>query len=146
MRRPPLEVADIVRQYGAAYLARYGHDTSWVPCAPRFLLPVRVLRRFFRRRFLEGLTQAVTSQRLTFAGPCQPLAQPQNWQRFVQRLHEHEWVSMPSAPCASRRTGSSLSPATPIASRSRTDGSSSWRRTRSRCAGGIPPEGITSGR
>ena len=28
MTRPPLEVADIVRQYGAAYLARYGHVTS----------------------------------------------------------------------------------------------------------------------
>jgi hypothetical protein len=24
----PLEVADVVRQYGAAYLARYGHVTS----------------------------------------------------------------------------------------------------------------------
>jgi hypothetical protein len=28
MTRPLLEVADIVRQYGAAYLARYGHVTS----------------------------------------------------------------------------------------------------------------------
>src|SRR5712691_11187198 len=28
MTRPPLEVADVVRQYGAASLARYGHRTS----------------------------------------------------------------------------------------------------------------------
>ena len=28
MTRPPLEVADIVQQYGAAYLARYGAVTS----------------------------------------------------------------------------------------------------------------------
>jgi Transposase zinc-binding domain len=28
MTRPLLEVADIVQQYGAAYLARYGHVTS----------------------------------------------------------------------------------------------------------------------
>ena len=28
MSRPPLEVADIVQQYGAAYLARYGPVTS----------------------------------------------------------------------------------------------------------------------
>src|SRR4029434_9271339 len=28
MSRPPLEVADIVQQYGAAYLARYGQSTS----------------------------------------------------------------------------------------------------------------------
>src|SRR2546427_1652485 len=28
MRRPPLEVADVVRQHGAAFLARYGHTLS----------------------------------------------------------------------------------------------------------------------
>jgi hypothetical protein len=28
MSRPPLEVADVVRQYGAAFLARYGHTLS----------------------------------------------------------------------------------------------------------------------
>ena len=72
--------------------------TSWVPCAPRFLLPVRVLSRFFRRRFLAGRTQAATSQTLTFAGPCQTLAHPQVWQRFVQKLREHEWVVYAKRP------------------------------------------------
>jgi Putative transposase len=54
--------------------------TSWVPCAPRFLLPVRVLSRFFRRRCLAGLTQAATTQTLTLTGPCQalPIHQPGN--------------------------------------------------------------------
>ena len=28
MSRPPLEVADVVRQHGAAFLARYGHTLS----------------------------------------------------------------------------------------------------------------------
>ena len=28
MSRPPLEVADIVCQHGAAFLARYGHTLS----------------------------------------------------------------------------------------------------------------------
>jgi Transposase zinc-binding domain len=28
MSRPPLEVADIIRQYGDTYLARYGRVTS----------------------------------------------------------------------------------------------------------------------
>ena len=27
----------------------------WIACKPGFFLPVRVLSRFFRRRFLEGL-------------------------------------------------------------------------------------------
>ena len=37
--------------------------TAWVPCAPNFFLPVKMLSRFFRRRFLEGLTQARTGPR-----------------------------------------------------------------------------------
>lgn len=31
---------------------------SWVPCQPRFFLPVRVLSRLFRRLFLESLQKA----------------------------------------------------------------------------------------
>jgi hypothetical protein len=30
----------------------------WVACRPGFFLPVRVLSRLFRRRFLEELSQA----------------------------------------------------------------------------------------
>jgi len=72
--------------------------TCWVPCTPNFFLPVKVLSRFFRRRFLEGLTQAVTAQTLTLTGPCQTLAHPQAWQHFMQRLHEHEWVVYAKRP------------------------------------------------
>jgi hypothetical protein len=72
--------------------------TAWVPCAPTFFLPVRVLSRFFRRRFLAGLTQARTAQALTLTGPCQTLAQPQAWQRLMQQLREHEWVVYPKRP------------------------------------------------
>jgi hypothetical protein len=72
--------------------------TSWVPCAPNFFLPVRVLRRCFRRRFLAGLTQAWATQALTWTGPCQALAHPQAWQRWMQRLREHDWVVYAQRP------------------------------------------------
>jgi hypothetical protein len=72
--------------------------TAWVPCAPRFFLPVRVLSRLFRRRFLEGLGRAATQQALTFAGTCQAFAEPQAWQRFVQTLRMHEWVVYAKRP------------------------------------------------
>src|SRR2546428_1118025 len=65
--------------------------TAWVPCAPTFFLPVKVLSRFFRRRFLEGLTQARTAPALTLTGPCQALTQLQAWQRLMQQLREHQW-------------------------------------------------------
>ena len=57
-----------------------------------------MLSRFFRRRFLEGLTQARTAQALTLTGPCHALAHPQAWQRLMQRLHEHEWVVYAKRP------------------------------------------------
>ena len=59
---------------------------------------LKVLRRFFRCRSFEGLTQAVTAQTLTLTGPCQTLAHPQAWQHFMQRLHEHEWVVYAKRP------------------------------------------------
>ena len=69
-----------------------------MPCAPAFFLPVKVLSRFFRRCFLAGLTQARTAQALTLTGPCQALAQPQAWQRWMQQLREHEWVVYAKQP------------------------------------------------
>jgi hypothetical protein len=72
--------------------------TCWVPGTPNFFRPVKVLRRFLRRRFLEGLTQAVTAQTLTLTGPCQTLAQPQAWQHFMPRVHAHAWVVYAKRP------------------------------------------------
>ncbi len=40
----------------------------WVACKPGFFLPVRVLSRLFRRRFLEALEQAHRSGQLKFFG------------------------------------------------------------------------------
>ncbi len=72
--------------------------TRWVACRKHFFLPVRVLSRFFRRRFLEGLGQASTREVLTYAGRCQALADPQPWQHFLQALRRHEWVVYAKRP------------------------------------------------
>ena len=40
----------------------------WVPCRPGFFLPVRVLSRLFRRRFLEELAAAHARGQLQFFG------------------------------------------------------------------------------
>lgn len=72
--------------------------THWVPCRQRFFLPVRVLSRLFRRRFLTALGEASTRETLTYAGRCQTLADPQVWQRFLQALRRHEWVVYAKRP------------------------------------------------
>ena len=47
----------------------------WVACRPGFFLPVRVLARLFRRRFLRDLQNAHDAGRLRFSGPLAGLAQ-----------------------------------------------------------------------
>jgi len=44
----------------------------WVACRPGFFLPVRVLSRFFRRRFLQLLEQAFDGGQLEFFSSCRP--------------------------------------------------------------------------
>jgi Putative transposase/Transposase zinc-binding domain len=72
--------------------------THWVACRKHFFLPVRVLSRLFRRRFLEGLGKASIRDALTYAGRCQALADAQTWQRFLQALRRHEWVVYAKRP------------------------------------------------
>ncbi|TGV72879.1 IS91 family transposase, partial [Mesorhizobium sp. M2D.F.Ca.ET.145.01.1.1] len=40
--------------------------SRWVSCRPGFFLPVRVLSRLFRRRFLEALRAAFDARSLKF--------------------------------------------------------------------------------
>src|SRR6201986_4059532 len=46
----------------------FAADGSWSPCRQGFFLPVRVLSRLFRRRFLEGLQDLHRTGRLQFFG------------------------------------------------------------------------------
>lgn len=70
----------------------------WVPCRPRFFLPVQVLSRRFRHLFLDALRTAAMQGDLTFAGACQPLATPQAWHQLLATLHTTEWVVYAKEP------------------------------------------------
>lgn len=48
--------------------------TRWIGCRPGFFLPVRVLSRLFRRRFLEGLQRLYGAGQLKFFGEHRALA------------------------------------------------------------------------
>ena len=48
--------------------------TRWIACKPGFFLPVRVLSRLFRRRFLEELSKAHAAGLLQFFGDYAELA------------------------------------------------------------------------
>jgi Putative transposase/Transposase zinc-binding domain len=74
-------------------------ESSWKhTCRPDFLLPVRVLSIVFRGKFLEGLEAAFASGELTFRGNVQPLAEPKQFQRLLDRLSRKKWVVYAKPP------------------------------------------------
>jgi putative transposase/transposase-like zinc-binding protein len=72
----------------------------WVACRPGFFLPVRVLSRFFRRRFLELIQQAFDRGELEFFSNLQPLADLQAFARYLEPLRKNEWIVYAKAPFA----------------------------------------------
>ena len=66
--------------------------TRWIHGSARFFLPLKVLKKVFRGKFIEGLKDVFAQKRLRFAGLIQHLATQSNFAVFVRKLHRHEWV------------------------------------------------------
>jgi len=69
-------------------------------CRPGFFLPVRVLSRLFRRRFLEALLQAHDAGELRFFGECAELSDPASFRQWLAPLRSCEWVVYAKPPFA----------------------------------------------
>jgi len=72
----------------------------WVTCKPGFFLPVRVLSRLFRRRFLEELAKAHYAGRLRFFGEYAQLAEATAFADWLAPLRKCEWVVYAKRPFA----------------------------------------------
>ena len=72
----------------------------WVACRPGFFLPVRVLSRLFRRRFLEQLAAVHRRGELRFFGEYAALADPAVFARWLVPLRACEWVVYAKRPFA----------------------------------------------
>ena len=72
--------------------------TRWIACRPGFFLPVRVLSRLFRGKFLARLDEAFANRRLTLVGQHQKLAQPAAFQEWLASLRTQEWVVYAKPP------------------------------------------------
>ena len=70
----------------------------WVACKPGFFLPVRVLSRLFRRRFLEELVQAQRAGQLQFFGEFAPLSNMEAFADWLAPLRTCEWVVYAKRP------------------------------------------------
>lgn len=82
----------------AGGLARDGK--AWVPSAERFLLPVKVLSRLFRGRFLAALAGMHERGELLLGGGAAPLADPTSFASLRDALYKKDWVAYAKAPFA----------------------------------------------
>ena len=65
----------------------------WIhPKYADFFLPVKVLSRVFRGKFVEALRRAYDRNELDLAGATEPLRDPAQWHTFVDALFETDWV------------------------------------------------------
>ena len=72
----------------------------WIACRPGFFLPVRVLSRLFRRRFLEELQRLYDQGKLKFFGEHRVLADAQAFASWMAPLRKCEWVVYAKRPFA----------------------------------------------
>jgi hypothetical protein len=72
----------------------------WIACKPGFFLPVRVLSRLFRRRFLEELDKLHRAGLLRFFGDYARLADPTAFADWLTPLRKCEWVVYAKRPFA----------------------------------------------
>ena len=75
--------------------------SRWIPCPQNFFLPVKVLSRLFRGKFLALLDQAAQRGELRFAGSTAALAEPEAWASFLRAMRRKAWVVYAKPPFGS---------------------------------------------
>ena len=70
----------------------------WIACRRGFFLPVRVLSRLFRRKFIGYLQQAREEGQLTLVGQLGPLTEAGRFAGWLQELGRREWVVYAKPP------------------------------------------------
>ena len=73
---------------------------SWVACRSGFFLPVRVLSRLMRRRFIEELWRLHQVGRLRFFGELAALADGAFFNQWLAPMRQCEWVVYAKRPFA----------------------------------------------
>jgi Putative transposase len=70
----------------------------WIHSRHRFLLPIRVLSRVFRGKFVSGLKRLYRRHRLGFSGNLKPLSDPKSFRDFLRVLFRQDWVVYAKRP------------------------------------------------
>jgi hypothetical protein len=70
----------------------------WIASRSNFLLPVKVLGRLFRRKFLSGLRRLFAQHQLRFFGECADLQQQKRFVTLLRTLSHQDWVVYAKPP------------------------------------------------
>jgi len=70
----------------------------WFPSQPRFFLPVGVLKKVFRGKFMDSLKQAYKARNLGFHGRLKPLGRPKSFASLIRQTYRKEWVVYSKPP------------------------------------------------
>jgi len=73
------------------------HD-RWISSHRSFFLPVKVLSRVFRGKFVAALKTAFRETRLEFHGQLAPLAEPRTFASWLRLLFRQDWVVYSKPP------------------------------------------------
>ena len=70
----------------------------WVAGRRRHLLPVKVLGKLFRGKFLAGLKQAYQAGELTLTGSVRSLGDPRAFHHLLRQLYSQDWIVYAKRP------------------------------------------------
>jgi predicted Zn-ribbon and HTH transcriptional regulator len=70
----------------------------WIPSRRSFFLPVKVLSRVFRGKFVQALKRAFSEGQLGFHGTLKLLAQPKIFSAWLRQLFRNDWVVYAKRP------------------------------------------------
>ena len=70
----------------------------WVSCRKGFFVPVRVLSRLFRGKFLALLQKAFDRKQLEFHGNLRDYKHPRVWETYLETLRNKDWVVYAKPP------------------------------------------------
>src|SRR6202142_2299035 len=74
------------------------HRSRWIKPPYAFFLPVKVLSRVFRGKFVAALRHAFQDGSLSFHGDLQPLTQPKIFAAWLRPLFRKDWVVYAKPP------------------------------------------------
>ena len=70
----------------------------WIPTRPGYFMPVKVLGRLFRGKFLAAVKEAYQAGQLKLGGSVAALTEPEAFRRWLDALYRKDWVVYAKPP------------------------------------------------